>query len=95
MQAREKVANSGDSDSNAAVVGEKKGGSRWFGGGGGKSSTKKEKERGGDGEGDKEELVEGLRVDQYLVVFLKFMSSIGMSPFHSPCRHVRRRGWSS
>lgn len=93
MQAREKLANSGDSSSTAAVVGEKKGGSRWFGGGGVKSATKKEKERGGDGEGEKEELVEGLRVDQYLVVFLKFMSSIGTPPFHSPCRHVRRGGW--
>jgi ubiquitin-like-conjugating enzyme ATG3 len=44
--------------------------SRWFG----KSSTSSKKEKASE---EGEELVEGLRVDQYLVVFLKFMSSIG------------------
>ncbi|GAA5934040.1 Atg3p [Sporobolomyces koalae] len=51
----------------------KKGGSRWFSGSSSKSSIKKEEAAAVSGE---ETVVEGLRVDQYLVVFLKFMSSI-------------------
>lgn len=59
---------------------EKKG--KWFGKSSSGSSGKKDKEAETRGEGD-EVVVEGLRVDQYLVVFLKFMSSIGTSPFSS------------
>jgi ubiquitin-like-conjugating enzyme ATG3 len=55
-----------------AAASGKKEKSRWFG----KSSTSSKKEKASD---EGEELVEGLRVDQYLVVFLKFMSSIGKS----------------
>ena len=60
-------------------------------GGGKKEEGKKEKGKwfgksSGSGKKEKEEpkedevVVEGLRVDQYLVVFLKFMSSIGEFP---------------
>lgn len=58
---------------------EKKG--KWFGKSSSGSSEKKDREA-ETREGD-EVVVEGLRVDQYLVVFLKFMSSIGTSPFSS------------
>lgn len=68
--------NSSSSQEEGSTSSGKKEKSRWFGG---KSSTSK-KEKSSSEEG--EELVEGLRVDQYLVVFLKFMSSIGEFGFY-------------
>lgn len=64
-----------------------KSGRRWglpsLGGGRGnsesssKSKDKDHKDAGEDAAGGSLDALEGLRVDQYLVVFLKFMSSIG------------------
>lgn len=72
-------ASSSQPDDGTSTTSGKKEKSRWFG----KSSTSSKKDKSTEvQEGD--ELVEGLRVDQYLVVFLKFMSSIGKHIcFHS------------
>jgi len=68
LQQRESAASGGGKKEEG-----KKEKGKWFG----KSSGgKKEKEE----PKEDEVVVEGLRVDQYLVVFLKFMSSIGEFP---------------
>ncbi|GAA6007128.1 hypothetical protein JCM10207_001519 [Rhodosporidiobolus poonsookiae] len=72
MQRREKAASGG---AGAAAEGKdekkKSGGSKWLGLG-----KKKDKDEKKDGQADEDEDLGGLRVDQYLLVFLKFISSI-------------------
>jgi hypothetical protein len=79
MQRRERAASGGSDETQSGAKDEKKksGGSKWLGLG-------KKKEKVDEKTQDDEDDLGGLRVDQYLLVFLKFISSIGASCLSLP-----------
>lgn len=75
------TSSSGGAGEGKVVAGKKSGWKKLVSGGGKEKEKEKEREKEREGE-EVQDGPEGLRVDQYLVVFLKFMSSIGEFP---PC----------